>query len=376
MPILGRDRVITKKEVRGILAKSFIVLRRKLVYPFFVEPRDSYSYRDFIAHIGTPPQMDASTEVIDDTDSPPSSDFYQYEQEWTNKLYKLKFWVSRSLFEMDQTGQVFTLLHSAAARLVNWPDKLFFHRLQNATATTYGACYDSMPFFSAGHYLDNVGTTTYSNIVVGSLWSGGTWTASNKDALAQRILNDFITAKAQMMGFKDDRGEPFHQNTLDPENLVILCSPLLEDVMRYAFEAKMIGATSNVMRGSVGAVIASNYLPTTITDAACADWYLAYVGERNRPWIYSRFRQRKDSEIQDTLKLGDLKGVDGFGDTSMEDLRNLSSIMLETNLGRQGSSADTDVMRNERFLISGRWRGEILPGEWRNMILVNNLATT
>lgn len=371
MPILGRDRVITKKEVRGILAKSFIVLRRKLVYPFFVEPRDSYSYRDFIAHIGTPPQMDASTEVIDDTDSPPSSDFYQYEQEWTNKLYKMKFWVSRSLFEMDQTGQVFTLLHSAAARMVNFPDKLFFHRLANATATTFGAAYDTKAFFATDHTLDG-GVTTMSNLLTGTLYSGGSWLTTNKDALAQRILNDFITAKATMMNYKDDRGEPFHQNTLDPENLVILCSPLLEDTMRYAFEAKMIGATSNVMRGSVGAVIASNYLSSAYTSNDACDWYLAYVGERNRPWIYSRFRQRKDSEIQDTLKLGDLKGVDGFGDTSMEDLRNLSSIMLETNLGRQGSSADTDVMRNERFLISGRWRGEILPGEWRNMVKIDN----
>jgi hypothetical protein len=182
--------------------------------------------------------------------------------------------------------------------------------------------------------------------------------------------------KAMLLGFKDDRGEPFHLNSIDPENLVILAGPLMESIIRFALEANEIGQTTNVLKNSVKSVMISNYITSTVTDASAFDWSLAYTGERNRPWVYSRFRQRTDQEIQDAFKLGELRKLEGFEGTSMDDLRELSSVMLETNLGKQGANAEVDVMQNERFLVSGRWRGEILPGEPRNMIFVNNAASS
>jgi hypothetical protein len=374
-PILGRDRQITRKEVRGFLARSFIVLRRKLAYPLIVEVRDSYSYRDFAAMIGTPPQMDYTSAdgVLDMADEPPASAFYEFEQEWINRLYKMKFWLSRALQELDQTGQVWTLLHSSAARMANFPDGLFFHRLRNATGTTYSTAYTGSALYATNH---TIGASTINNIVTGTLFNGGSWSNTNRDALAQRLINDYTTAKARMLGFKDDRGEPHHLNYLEPEKIVLIVSPLLEDVTRYAFEAENIALTTNVMRGTVKAIVTSNYLETDPTDAEAFDWYMNYIGERNRPWVYSRFRRRRDSEIQDRLPIEQIRKVEGLADTSMEDLRELSSVMLETNLGAQGMNAQVDVMMHERFLVSGRWRGDIFPGEPRNTLLVNNSASS
>jgi len=324
--------------------------------------------------IGTPPQMDYTSAdgVLDMTDEPPASAFVEFEQEWVNRLYKMKFWISRALLEFDQTGQVWTLLHSAAARMVNFPDALFFHRLRNATGTTYSTAYTGVALYATNHTIGS----TFSNIVTGTLFNAGSWSNSNRDALAQRIINDYTTVKARMLGFKDDRGQPFHLNYLDPEKLVIVCGPLLEDVMRYAFEAENIAMTTNVMRGTVKAIITSNYLETDPTDDTAFDWWVMYIGERNRPWVYSRFRRRTDKEIQDALPLDRLQKVEGFETVTMEDLRELSSTMLETNLGAQGMRAQVDVMMNERFLVSGRWRGDIFPGEPRNTVLVNNAASS
>lgn len=374
-PILWRDRPITRKEVRGFLAQSFLVLRRKLCFPFFCESRDSYSLYDFLAMLGTPPQMDPAVEVIGLADEPPAVEFVDFQQEWKNRLYKVKYWIGRELMEMDQTGQVWTLLHSTAARLANFPDKLFFHRLVNGTATTWGAAYDGQAFFATSHTLGAGAPTPISNLLSGTLFAGGAWSLTNRDALAQRTINDLSNAIAMMKGFKDDRGEPFHLNSIDPKKLVVLCGPLMEPIFRYITDAENIAMTTNVMKGSVGAVVDSNYLPAIPTDPEAFDWYLAYTSERNRPWVYSRFRRRTDKEIQDSLSLSEVKKVEGFGDTSMDDLRELSSVLLETNLGNQGNRAEADVIRHERFVISGRWRGEILPGEWRNMVKVNNAAS-
>lgn len=374
-PILGPDRVITRKEVRGTIARSFLVTRRKVIYPYFVQPIDSFSIKDFFATIGTPPQLDPTDPVAELAGPPPQYDFVEFDQEWTNKLYKSMYYIGRPMFEADQIGQVFSLLNSSAARLANFPDKLFFNRLSNFTGTTYGSCYDGKALFATDHTLKRSGYTSYSNLLTGSQFDSSTWSGTNKDAMAQRFINDFIDARSRMLAFKDDHGEPFHQNTLDPNNLVVLVPPLMLDVARYAFNSERIAATSNVMRGQVKAVITSNYLPATATDSEAFDWYLFYTGERVRPIIYSRFRRRTSNEMQDGV-LDAVKKVEGFDNVKMNDLKELSTAMVETNIGAQGSQAQSDVAMNERFFVSLRWRGEMIPGEWRNVVKVNNAASS
>ncbi len=60
----------------------------------------------------------------------------------------------------------------------------------------------------------------------------------------------------------------------------------------------------------------------------------------------------------------------------MEDLKNLSSIELLTNLGsRDGMTADSHVILNEEFLLAARWRGAVSYGPPWTAVLVDNAAS-
>lgn len=368
MATLTKDRAITTKGVRAMFISSFITRRRRLIYPKLVDVHDSHVETDFANAIGTVPQME---EVIDDVNNPLASDFRDYSWEWTNRLYKSKIYLSRPLLEFDQTGQSRTLLHSMAARVANFPDLLFATRLL-AGSFTGG---DGVSLFSASHPAPIGSSTAQSNIVTGTTPTDFCATASEA-TIAQQLKVDFRNVMRQFRTFKDDHNQPWHNDDIKPEDVVIVCSPLLQTPMEQAFLSKTIGATENVYYGKVKEIITSNYLTASTTSADSADWYVCIVSEMKRPFFYSRFRKIRDDEIEDYFgsQIYD-EAVSGSGEITLEDLKEFASVQIETNLGHQGMNADVDVMQNERFMIAARWRGEMAGGEWRNAIQVSNAAT-
>ena len=300
---------------------------------------------------------------------PTAKDFPDISFTWTNRLAKAVVTISRTAFEFDQTRQTSSLLHSLGARLANWPDKLFFTRLRNGTDATLGVCYTTKAYFATDHSIGDSGE--FSNLQKGTTTTEFL-NANSVVTVAQQLQRDFTLALATLYGYKDDRGEPFHMNSIDPDNLVILCSPKMEYFMRMAFMKKRISASDNPLVGSVRKIVTSNYLPVAGDEAT--DWYLAHLGERNRPFVYSRFRPIKDSEVEDLQN--ELTGSGMFGGQELDTgvVKEIASVMLETNMGHQGMKADLDVMLNERFTIVARWRGEIFPLEPRNMIKISSAA--
>jgi hypothetical protein len=142
--------------------------------------------------------------------------------------------------------------------------------------------------------------------------------------------------------------------------------------MKLALSAKFIKQTDNVYEGFVGGVYSSNYLP--VSGAEAADWYLMNVGHVNRPLVYSRFRMRTDAEMQDSLS--QFQSTGSPFNITMEDLRNLSSVEILTNLGeRGGMNADSHVILHEEFLMAARWRGEVSYGIPWTAMKVDNAAT-
>ena len=173
-----------------------------------------------------------------------------------------------------------------------------------------------------------------------------------------------------MIGWQDDNGQPFFQK-IDPKDLAIVCGPLTCMAIKTAVGAKFINETDNMFEGFVGRILQTNYIP--VTGAEAADWYLAYTGGPNRPLIYSRFRLRTDEEMQDTLN--GAESASPFKVT-MEDLRNLSSVELLTNLGNRGAdNSDSYVILNEEFLLAARFRGEVTYGPPWYMVRVENAAS-
>lgn len=372
MARLGKDRGITDKAVRAIFMKSWITLRRELFYPMIVEVHDSHVEEDFAAMIGTVPQIE---EAADDVDDPAIADFVDYRVDWKNRLYKAKISLSRSLLDFDQTGQSRTLLHSMAARLANWPERLLVTALVNGTDAGEMPSFENTatPFFDENHDIggDQTGTVM-SNLLTGST-SKAFIDATAPQTVAQEILADFRKAKALMHSYFDDRGEPFHLDNIPPESLLILCAPALEIPMRLAFTAEIINATTNKFANAVGRIVATNYLGTVHTgNAIDSSWYIFHIRERVRPIKYSRFRRIRDSELEDQFGRENLEKASGFNNISMDVAREMSSIELSTNLGNFGANAEADVIKHDRFLIGARWRGAIFPGEWRNAIKVAN----
>lgn len=365
MPVLTKDRQITRKEVRGLFAKSFITQARDVLWPEFCETIDTFSEQEFFATLGTMPQV---KEIEDDTEIE-AEDLREYTFDFKNRLFKSLVRVKRSLIDFDQTGQSRTLLHSLAGRVSNFPDKLAMQQLQNGTSNL---CITGDNFFSTSHTLGGTAPASQSNLRTGNtptnLFTG---VATLRPAISERLQADLDLALIELLGWKDDNNEPFFQK-IRPEDLIIVCSPLLFTSMKLALGAKFINQTDNVFEGFIGQILASNYLP--ITGAEAADWYLMYVGHVNRPLIYSRFRLRTDDEMQDVLR-----GMESTGspfNVTMEDLRNLSSVEILTNLGnRGGDNSDAHVILHEEFLLSARFRGEVTYGIPWTAIKIDNAAS-
>lgn len=360
MPALTRQRQITRKEVRGLFTKSFITNSRKVVWPKFCETVDTFSETEYFAALGTVPQV---VEINPDHEVT-ATELSEYTFSFTNKLYKSLLRLKRSLLDFDQTGQVRTLLHSMAARVVNFPDKLVMAGLRNGTSATLGACITGAAFFSASHSYGG----TQSNLVTGST-AIASFANTDRPTLAEKLVYDLDRALVQMIAWVDDQGEPIYQ-MINPSDLIVVCSPAIYSTMKMALGAKFIKQTDNTYEGFIGEVVASNYLPSTGAEAA--DWYLLNIGWQQRPFIYSRFRLRADSEMQDAL--GDNQATGAPFNLTMEDFKNLSSVELLTNLGaRDGMNADSSVILNEEFLISARWRGAVSYGPpWTAMKVDNS----
>ncbi len=360
MPALTRQRQITRKEVRGLFCKSFITQARKVLWPKFCEAIDTFSETEYFATLGTVPQV---VEINPDHEVT-ASELSEYTQTFTNKLYKSLIRLKRSLLDFDQTGQVRTLLHSMAARVVNFPDKLVMQGLRNGTSATLAACITGSAFFSASHAF---GSSTQSNLITGST-AAANFADTDRPTLAEKLIYDLDIALVTMLSWTDDQGEPIYQ-MIDPKDLLVICGPRIVSTMKMALGAKFIKATDNVYEGFIGEVVASNYLPASGNESA--DWYLVNLGAPQRPFIYSRFRTRTDSEMQDSL--GDNQATGAPFNITMEDLKNLSSIEILTNLGsRDGMNADSHVILNEEFLLSARWRGAVSYGPPWTCVKVNN----
>lgn len=364
MSVLTKDRGITTKGARALFNASFITRRRRLIYPKFCQIRDSYVETDFAKNIGTVPQLE---EVIDDVNAPLLSDFPEYSQSWTNRLFKCRLAISRSMLEFDQTGQTRTLIHSMAARLANFPDLLFVTRLLAGSMNAY----DGKSLIASDHPAPK-GGSAQSNLLTGTTPVNFV-TNAPVETVARQLQTDFRNALVRMRSFRDDQNQPWHNDDIRPEDLIILCGPLLQKPFQQALMSKQVFGTDNIFVGDVREVVATNYIP--ITGVNACDWWLCHVGEMARPFQVSRFRKIRLEEIQDRFDPQVLNFEGEEITVTPDDLAELKSAMLETNMNKQGANADADVIQNDRFLMSARWRGEVFGGEWKNVVQVDNAAS-
>lgn len=182
-----------------------------------------------------------------------------------NKDYEATIAVDRNDIEDDMLGMYPPRIRELSVRAALHPDKLLSLKRQ---AGTTDLCYDGATFYSDTHAEGDSGTN--DNLL------GGTGVTSSA------LATDFRSARAALMRFKDDQGEPFIEPAMianaTASQWMITCPPALHGTFEELQKAVVIAQTTNVLANQFTLIVDSR-----LTDVN--DWYLDYVGGIVKPFI-------------------------------------------------------------------------------------------
>ena len=150
-------------------------------------------------------------------------------------------------------------------------------KLVVSTLTDNAVGYDGVSLFNDTHPERNGEGGTQDNLLAGT----GVTLAT--------VAADVAAARAALLNFTAENGEPFHGDGFN--QMVFVCSPALEKVMREVLNSTLISNTTNVQAG-MGELIVQPRL--TGTDAN--DWYAFVTDPTRKPLIFQE-RQALEAEV-------------------------------------------------------------------------------
>ncbi len=182
-----------------------------------------------------------------------------------NKDWESTIAVDRNAFKDDQLGAVQIRISDLASRARVHPNSLLSTLIIDGESTL---CYDGQFFFDTDHVEGESGTQ--SNDL--------TYNASDPNAVTQaEFASAFEAAREKLAGFKDDRGEPFHENAAS--SLIVMVPPALWGVGEKTLEQDTLaGNESNVLKGAYELLVNPH-----LTDGT--KWYLFKTDSYILPFI-------------------------------------------------------------------------------------------
>lgn len=276
----------------------------KLVQPGmntkFMEAASAYTPQwskiaDFVSsdqNIETYPWLGAIPAPSEFTDERKSRKVSEYSTTLENKEYEQTISIKRSLLDDERYGQLNGMASKMGNKFSKWFDYKTFALLPAGATTT---CYDGQYFIDTDHSEGNSGTQ------------------SNKGTSALSATT-FATARAAMLGFKDDQGDPVG---IVPTLLVV--PPALEKTALETVKAVTISTGGVNVQAGLAEVLVSPWL--TDTD----NWYLLDTTS-DKPLI-----------LQERIAL---------------------------ELGFQGADSEDGFKRNT-YNYGAYWRGAFGYGDWR-----------
>jgi len=183
-----------------------------------------------------------------------------------NAKYESTLEVDRDELDDDQTGQIRIRVRELAERAVQHKDSLVAALLTSGHLTGFNS-YDGVPFFSATHASGKSGTQDNDITSIAATITAPT-VAEVRTAIAAAI--------AQMLGFKDDQGEPMNNAAT---GLLAIVPPATYLTFLEALSATIVASTSNVL-ANAARVIA---FPRTSTASV---FYLLKTDVSVRPLIF------------------------------------------------------------------------------------------
>ena len=206
----------------------------------------------------------------------------------TNKTWESTITVSRSDLADNKTGSIQMRIRQMAAAAAGHSNKLIISQLESGTTDTG---YDGVAMFSNSHTARADEGGTSDNLLAGT----GTTTA--------QVGADFATAKAEMLKFVGENGEPFHADGIP--QLTVVCPPDMEKAFRETLNAGIVSNTSNVQVGAADLIISPR-----LTDAN--DWYLLRT-DSVRPLIFQDREPLEFTSLEGSSDNGFLRDQWSYG---------------------------------------------------------------
>lgn len=205
---------------------------------------------------GQPPQMNALSGEVQFT--PLSDANYAL----TNVTYASGVEFKRTELDDDQVGVLRRRIVGLAEVASQHPEKL---RSDTLIAGTSALGYDGVSFYNNAHPARADEGGTQDNLLAGT----GTTTTS--------IASDIRAAKAAMMGFKAENGEPFFGSVAP--GFIVEVPPALEYPTKEALNSVLISNTSNALVGLAQVVVNMRLTDTN-------DWYMHAVSASKKPFVF------------------------------------------------------------------------------------------
>ena len=246
----------------------------------FVE--SSASDKEKYEWLGQAPQM---AELVGERKiTPLSSTGYELE----NTTYESTVSITRNHLEDNQTGSIRRRIQQMAQTASAHVNKLVINALVNGTTNTG---YDGAAFFANSHTARG-DSGAQDNLLAGS----ATTTAG--------LATDLAAAKAAMLNFLDEAGEPFHGD--GDVALTVVAPPALEKNFREVLGAGVISQTDNMQSGMADLVISPR-----LSDAD--DWYVLRTDNLARGLIFQQRSPIEFSALESNTESSFLKEVYMYG---------------------------------------------------------------
>lgn len=388
MPIIANTSASAVRLVNQAFAAAFFPRANQSVYSKICRSYTQRSETEPFSVMGSPPILTQFSGTVD------SNDIASFTWTVPNQIFKNFEQISRNALETDQTGTLIKRVAVNGQRLAQWQDQLFFTKLitGNRTAsatevspsgTSYNVTIDGLPFFSAVHSTGPSGVTQ-SNIVNGNLASTvATMAANDLGASAQAMQKDMILIQQRFAQFQDTVGSVLLSDSDMASRIILLVPPSVKPIADLAFRSPgaMIGGSPG-NSGSTGSttfqhsivreVISSNYLASmrssidgsVLTGTSATEYYAFLVDDYVAPMYWQRFLPlgingvNTDAVANAVMAAGNAAGIN----TSFDSAALYATMEVDNNFGALGSQAQESVVKQEKFFVSARARGNFAYG--------------
>ena len=212
-----------------------------------------------------------------------------------NKHYEASIGVDRDHLEDDQTNQINKRVQDMASRVRRHPDGRLSTLIIDGESTL---CYDGQNFFDTDHVEGDSGTQ--SNDLTGTVSD----TSNITQAEFKTLFGDALEA---LLGFKDDRGEPFLEEwMLTNDNLKCMVPRQMRQVALETLSAELISNTTNIYKNKAEVLVNARL-------TSGVKFYLFYTGAPVKPFIFQNRQPVRTGFLGDNAETGFMRREWVFG---------------------------------------------------------------